>query len=287
MVKWMQMVPNWVVWEVVCVISRVDGFPNSINSHDQTILSSYENTRAHTRTHTHARTHAHMHMLHTMYIFSPHLCVGFLFLILYPAPPPPPPAPPPPPLCHTQLFHTPSFTQLCHTHTTLSHTTMSRTTLSHTSLSHNFVTHNFVTHHLSQTTLSHTTLSHATLQHTPALLPPTIFNTQLCHKQLCHTHTHPHTHTPTIFHSQFAWQAWHLATSTFVLRGRRGTCGTGLGLVVRLVAVSRPWRRGTLRGRRGTCWHRRLFCVPRLPWSCRSRLQPRGPRRSLWQCKHD
>ena len=29
----------------------------------------------------------------------------------------------------------------------------------------------------------------------------------------------------------FAWQAWHLATSTFVSRGRRGTYGTGLALV--------------------------------------------------------
>ena len=35
----------------------------------------------------------------------------------------------------------------------------------------------------------------------------------------------------------FAWQAWHLVTSTFHLRGRRGTCGTGLALVARLVAV--------------------------------------------------
>ena len=36
----------------------------------------------------------------------------------------------------------------------------------------------------------------------------------------------------------FAWQAWRLATSTLVLRGRRGACGTGLGLVARLGAVS-------------------------------------------------
>ena len=35
----------------------------------------------------------------------------------------------------------------------------------------------------------------------------------------------------------FAWQAWYLVTSTFISRGRRGTC--------------RPWRRGCLRGRRG------------------------------------
>eukprot|EP00435_Cladocopium_sp_Y103_P022042 s3269_g5.t1 len=35
----------------------------------------------------------------------------------------------------------------------------------------------------------------------------------------------------------FVWQAWRLATCTFTLCGRRGTCGTGLGLVTRLVAA--------------------------------------------------
>ena len=33
----------------------------------------------------------------------------------------------------------------------------------------------------------------------------------------------------------FAWQGGHLVTSTCTLRGRRGTCGTGLALVARLV----------------------------------------------------
>ena len=37
----------------------------------------------------------------------------------------------------------------------------------------------------------------------------------------------------------FAWQAWHLVTSTFFLRGRRGTYGTGLALVVRLDCIGR------------------------------------------------
>ena len=32
----------------------------------------------------------------------------------------------------------------------------------------------------------------------------------------------------------FAWQAWHLVTSAFTLRGRRGTYGTGLALVAQL-----------------------------------------------------
>ena len=33
----------------------------------------------------------------------------------------------------------------------------------------------------------------------------------------------------------FAWQAWRLVTSTFVLRGRRAAYKTGLALVARLV----------------------------------------------------
>ena len=36
-------------------------------------------------------------------------------------------------------------------------------------------------------------------------------------------------------HLHFAWQAWHLVTSTITLRGRRGSDGTGLALVARLV----------------------------------------------------
>ena len=47
----------------------------------------------------------------------------------------------------------------------------------------------------------------------------------------------------------FTWQAWRLATSTSTLRGRRGTYGTGLVLVARLVPF---WRRGHRR-----CWHGR------------------------------
>ena len=59
----------------------------------------------------------------------------------------------------------------------------------------------------------------------------------------------------------FAWQVWHLATSTCVWRGRCGTCCTWLALVARLVSVGRPGRRATLRGRRGTWWHWRSICV--------------------------
>ena len=69
----------------------------------------------------------------------------------------------------------------------------------------------------------------------------------------------------------FWWQAWHLVTSTFILRGRRGTYGTGLALAARLgtlvaaavcvAGVSLATSTVTLRGRRGTGRHRRAFCV--------------------------
>ena len=52
------------------------------------------------------------------------------------------------------------------------------------------------------------------------------------------------------------WQAWRLATSTFTLYGMRGTYGTGLALVARLVPVCRHGRRGCLCGRRGIWKHR-------------------------------
>ena len=55
-----------------------------------------------------------------------------------------------------------------------------------------------------------------------------------------------------------AWQAWHLVKSTFVLRGRPGTYGTGWRA---WVGFSRRWRRGTLHGRRGTWSHPLSFCV--------------------------
>ena len=141
---------------------------------------------------------------------SQHICVEFLFLILYPSRLRPASAYAPP-LSHTTLSHTLFHTQFCHTifHTQLCHTPsfthnfvthpLSHTTSSHTQhLSH---THNFVTHHLSHTTLSHTTLSH-TLFHIQLCHTLSFTNTPLSHNlfhtQLCHTHSFTHhfvTHT--------------------------------------------------------------------------------------------
>ena len=47
-------------------------------------------------------------------------------------------------------------------------------------------------------------------------------------------------------HLRFAWQAWHLVTSTFVLRGKRGPYGTGLALVSHAIFVTHHLSHTTL-----------------------------------------
>ena len=101
----------------------------------------------------------------------------------------------------------------------------------------NFTSHTHTQQHTTthNNTQQHTTTHNNTHQHTPTHTnthqhTPTHTNT---HQHTpTHTHTHLlgdihfrsvwHTHTHTLRHS--AWQAWHLAV---VLRGRRGTDGTG------------------------------------------------------------
>ena len=62
----------------------------------------------------------------------------------------------------------------------------------------------------------------------------------------------------------FAWLAWHLATSAFTLRGRRGTWRHRPSLCaasVALTASGGTGRRGCLRGKRGTWRHLPSLCV--------------------------
>ena len=163
-------------------------------------------------------------------------------------------------LSHTTLSHTTLSHIIFHTHTPLSHNNFVTLHLCHTSS----FTHNFVTHLLSHTTLSHTTLSHIIfhthLCHTTTL-SHIIFRTQLCHTPsftynfVTHHLSLRDIHLRIVWQVwhlwhwagsggalgrawslvtplNFAWQAWHLATSTFVLPGRLGTwrhppsCGT-------------------------------------------------------------
>ena len=181
-------------------------------------------------------------------------------------------------LCHTQLClrcHTPSFThtQFCHTS---SHTSsFTHTTLSHIIFHKQLCHTSYVTHHLSHI------ISHI------------FFHTQLCGRR--GTWRHPPSFcvagVALVALGWLCWRAWtglvagdaaafclagaHLATSTLVLRGRRGTwwqynCvllgrratySTRPALVARLDRISRRWRRGTLRGGRGAWRHLLWFCV--------------------------
>ena len=151
------------------------------------------------------------------HFFSPHLCVGFLFLVLYPAasfrllPPPPPPS------ARTQLVHTPLvITQLAHTHlvltnlsshnlhthtqlvithlvtTQLAHTTCHHTSCHHTTSSHTTCHHTTYSHiTCSHTTCHHTTYTHTTYSHTTCHhtfhTHTQLTHTQLAHTQLTHT----------------------------------------------------------------------------------------------------
>ena len=78
-------------------------------------------------------------------------------------------------------------------------------------------------------------------------------------------------------HLRFTWQAWHNLTSTVVLRGRRGTYGTGVAPLGRDLAPGRPRR--TLDGRRGTTSHAPSFHVAGV-------AQSRIYRRFAWQAWH-
>ena len=167
---------------------------------------------------------------------SPHLCVGFLFLVLYPARlRPPASVRPPPAASHTTYTHT-TYT---HTHNLHTHT--------HNLLTHNLLTHNLHTH----TTYLHTTYSHTTYSHTT-----------YSHTTCTHTHNLLTHNLSTVSRGNFAWQAWHFVTSTFTLCGRCGTLhGTGLAPVARLGRTGTPGRRGRWRGRRGTWRHPPSFHV--------------------------
>ena len=116
---------------------------------------------------------------------SPHLCVGFLFLILYPASTSASSfSSAAPALCHTPSLPHHLSPQLC---TPVSHTTSSHAIFHHT-IFHTQLCHNF---------------AHTQLCHTPSF-------TSLCLAGVALGDIHHH----------FVWQAWHLVTSTFVSRSR-------------------------------------------------------------------
>ena len=213
--------------------------------------SFFTHHRAHTPSHTHHLTHTIFH--------TPTLSHTISF---------------------TQLCHTPSFThQLCHT-----------PSFTH-QLSHNFVTHhlsqtNFITHHLSHTIFVPHHLPHTNFVGGVALgdiqLPFAWQAWTFVLRGKRGTWWHPPALVARLgalwspgAPRHFAWQAWHLATSTFVLRARHGAwwhppsfrvAGVALGDIHLLwwrawARFGRPGRRATLRARRGTWRHPPSFCA--------------------------
>ena len=205
---------------------------------------------------------------------------------------------------HTTCSHSTQLTQLAHTqlnsHTTRSHIT--HTTCHHTTCSHTTqLTHNFLT----RTTCHHTTCSHTTWRHPPSFHVAGValghihirFTWQAWHlRHQAGSGGAPGSQLTPWTPRLFAWQAWHLVTSTFTLRGRRGTWSphsfhvagvalTALGglwwrtgfsadavdaaaLCVAGLALGDIWHLVTStfvsRGRRGTCGTRRALVAHRV-----------------------
>ena len=211
--------------------------------------------------------------------FSPHLCVGFLFLVLHPVrlrPASSASSRPPPPylLTHNLLthnLHTHNFT-----HTQLAHTQLTHTQLAHThTCSHNLLTHTYSHTTYSHTTCSHTTYSHTTCSHTTCSHTTCTYNlltynnllTQLAHTQLdSHTNlfTSHNLSTDNLLRRRGVLQAWHFDPPSLCVAGMalgdmdRALCVAG----VALMALGWLWWRAWFPGGAGTprrfawqAWH--------------------------------
>ena len=162
-------------------------------------------------------------------VISPHLCVGFLFLILY--------------LAASAAGSSSSASSASSASSITQNFVTHHLSFTHTQLCHTpSFTHNFVNHHLSHASFS-TTISHTHLCHTPSVtlilvnhrLSQTIFHTHLCqpssfthifvnhdlsHTSLSHTICHTHLCQPPSFTHRLVTST---STSAFVSSDRRGT----------------------------------------------------------------
>ena len=211
--------------------------------------------------------------------FSPHLCVGFLFLILYPGL-----------LLRLLLLRPPPH--FVHTHFINKHF-VQNTLFTHTLSTHTLSPHTLSTHALSTYTLCPHTLCHHTLCPQTlcpqTLCPHTLYQHTLCHHNTHtqhtrththtnrhntqqHTHTHnTHTHTPTDTthnnththnthnthnntHTRAKDTWWHSHTHTTTHTHTQHTH-------THTTTHTHKNTLGDIRGRRGTWWHPPLFHV--------------------------
>ena len=139
-----------------------------------------------------------MFLFFISYTHSPHLCVGFLFLVLHPV----------------RLL---PASRLLPSHTTCAHTHLTHTQLAHNLLTHNFLTYNLHTHNL----LTHNLLTHNC---TKAYM----------HAQLTHTGLYVDVIAKELVLSEATWCYWISVFSIVYLAGNqsivlnlpRTTCST-------------------------------------------------------------
>ena len=194
-------------------------------------------------------------------MFFPHIFVwGSCFWLVVHSRPPPACLPPAACLTHDLLTYN-LLTHRTYSHTTCPHTTCSHTTYSHTTYSHTQLAHTQLAH----TQLAHTQL-HTTYSHTTCTQ---LTHTQLVHTQLTHPRLGTWRHRPSLcvarmalgdIDRHFAWQAWRLwnwggsggAWFPFCAVGAAAVCVAGVALATSTF---------TLRGRRGTWRHRPSLCM--------------------------
>ena len=145
----------------------------------------------------------HVFLLHILF-FSPHLCAGFLFLVVHSRPRPP------------RLLLPPSVLPHHHAHTSLTHNSLTHTQLTHT---HNS---NSLTHFEAST--SNLCGRHGTWGYRPSFYVAGAALISL-HSvwQLRRLVTSTFILCGPVAPRLFVWQAWHLEASTSILCGRRGT----------------------------------------------------------------
>ena len=189
--------------------------PHTHNTHTHITHTHTTHTYTHTHTHTH---HTHTHTTHTSHTHTPHTHHTHTHTHIH--------TPPPPPHTHT------------HTHITHTHITHTQTHTHHTH-THNTTQHNTHTHHYRRFVWPAWDRWHWVARldwfrrrrDARDAAPLCVAGVALGD-----------------IHLDFTWQVWHNLTSTVVLRGRRGTDGTG-------------WRAWTGLGAAVTPVTPRHFCV--------------------------
>ena len=154
---------------------------------------------------------------------------------------------------HNSVTHHLSHTTFTFTHISLSHTifhthklvTYNFNTHTHNFVTHNFITYNFVKWHAWQLATSAFVSRgrRGTWRHLPSFCAAGVALIGLGLALVARLGAVTPRHFCVAGAAlgdiclRFTWQAWHLATSIFVSRGRRGTYGLGLALVAHLGAV--------------------------------------------------